>query len=136
STAGAAQLQQFHRELFLNSCAPLRQAIEGITGVQVREATMDVETASGTVVQVFSTGTAVQVFLLAGHVEADSWGGSDGQPSAAMTQTSKGRPATGVALGVHDTEVTPGADKGTAGRPPDPERDLREGRWLDDGGQE
>jgi uncharacterized protein YbcI len=77
STAGAAKVQEFHRELFLNSCAPLRQAIEGITGVEVREATTDVETATGTVVQVFSTGTAVQVFLLAGPVEADTWGGSE-----------------------------------------------------------
>jgi len=136
SPAGAAQVQEFRRQLFLNSCAPLRQAIERITGVEVREATTDVETATGTVVQVFSTGTAVQVFLLASHVEADTWGGSDGQPFAAMTGKSKGKPPTGVAVGVHDTEVTPGADKGTEGRPPDPERDLREGRWLDDGGQE
>jgi len=135
STAGAAKVQEFHRELFLNSCAPLRQAIERITGVEVREATTDVETATGTVVQVFSTGTAVQVFLLASHVEADTWGGSDGQPLAAMAGKSKGNPPPEVAVGVHDAEVTPGADKGTEGRPPDPERDLREGRWLDDGGQ-
>jgi uncharacterized protein YbcI len=76
SPAGAAQVQAFHRELFLNSCGPLRQEIERITGVEVREATADVETATSTVVQVFSTGTMVQVFLLASHVEADSWGGS------------------------------------------------------------
>lgn len=77
STAGAAQVQEFHRELFLNSCAPLRQAIERITGVGVRKATVEVEMGTGTVVQVFSTGTAVQVFLLAGRVEADTWGGSE-----------------------------------------------------------
>jgi uncharacterized protein YbcI len=73
--AGAAQVQEFHRELFLNSCGPLRQAIERITGVAVREATTDVELATGTVVRVFSTGTVVQVFLLAGRVAADNWGG-------------------------------------------------------------
>jgi uncharacterized protein YbcI len=75
SPAGAAQVQDFHRELFLNSCAPLRQAIERITGVEVREATADVEPATGTVVRVFSTGTVVQVFLLAGRVEAGNWCG-------------------------------------------------------------
>ena len=75
STAGAVQVQEFHRELFLSSCGPLRQAIERITGVAVREAAAEVEPATGTVVRVFSTGTVVQVFLLAGHVAGDSWGG-------------------------------------------------------------
>jgi uncharacterized protein YbcI len=74
--AGAAQVQEFHRQLFLSSCGPLRQAIERITGVTVREATAEVEPATGTVVQVFSTGTVVQVFLLAGHVEGDGRAGS------------------------------------------------------------
>ena len=76
SAAGAAQVQEFHRQLFLSSCGPLRQAIERITGVAVREAAAEVEPATGTVVQVFSTGTLVQVFLLAGHVEGDGRGGS------------------------------------------------------------
>ena len=81
SPEGAAQVQALHRQLFLNSCAPLRQAIERITGVAVRDATVDVETATGTVVQVFSSGTVVQVFLLAGRGAADTWGerGSDGK---------------------------------------------------------
>jgi uncharacterized protein YbcI len=77
SPAGAAQVQEFHRALFLDSCGPLRLAIEKITGVEVREATVDVETTAGTVVRVFSTGTVVQVFLLAGRVAADSWGESE-----------------------------------------------------------
>ena len=77
SPAGAAQVQKFHRELFLNSCGPLRQAIETITGVKVRETTAEVETATGTVVQVFSTGTVVQVFLLAGSVLGDTWSGNE-----------------------------------------------------------
>jgi uncharacterized protein YbcI len=79
SPAGAARVQEMHRELFLNSCTPLRQAIERITGVAVRDAAVNVEPATGTVVQVFSSGTVVQVFLLANRVEADGWGerGSD-----------------------------------------------------------
>ncbi len=71
--AGAAKLQEFHRQLFNDSAAPLRQEIKRITGVEVREAAADVEPTSGTVVQVFTTGTVVQVFLLAHGVAADVW---------------------------------------------------------------
>jgi uncharacterized protein YbcI len=74
--SGAAQVQEFHRQLFLNACGPLRQEIQNITGVEVREATAEVEPATGTVVQVFSTGTMVEVFLLARGVPADNWSGS------------------------------------------------------------
>ena len=35
---GAARVREFHRELFLNSAAPLREEIKRITGVEVREA--------------------------------------------------------------------------------------------------
>ena len=73
--AGAAQVQEFHRQLFTHSCDWLRQEIKRITGVEVREATAEVETATGTVVQVFTTGTVVQVFLLARAVPADTWRG-------------------------------------------------------------
>ena len=73
---GAAQLQEFHRQLFANSANELRQEIKRITGVEVREATTEVETTTGTVVQVFTTGTMVQVFLLAQGVPADSWSGN------------------------------------------------------------
>jgi uncharacterized protein YbcI len=76
SPAGAAQMQEFHRQLFANSCDPLRQEIKRITGVEVREATAEVETKTGTVVQVFTTGTMVQVFLLADSVPSDNWSGS------------------------------------------------------------
>ena len=76
SAAGAAQVQEFHRQLFTNSADLLRQEIKRITGVEVREATAEVETTTGTVVQVFTTGTMVQVFLLAGSVPADNWSGS------------------------------------------------------------
>jgi uncharacterized protein YbcI len=75
SPAGAAQVQEFHRQLFVDASATLREAIELITGVKVREATAEIETTTGTVVQVFTTGTMVQVFLLAQSVPADSWSG-------------------------------------------------------------
>jgi len=74
--AGAAQVQEFHRQLFVDASASLRQEIERITGVAVREATAEIETTTGTVVRVFTTGTMVQVFLLAQSVPADSWSGN------------------------------------------------------------
>jgi len=76
SPAGAAKVQEFHRQLFTNSAKELREEIKRITGVEVREATTEVETTTGTVVQVFTTGTMVQVFLLAQGVPADSWSGN------------------------------------------------------------
>jgi uncharacterized protein YbcI len=71
SPAGAAQVQEFHRQLFLNSSDSLRKEIKRITGREVREAVAEVEPASGTVVHAFTTGNVVQVFLLDGRVPAD-----------------------------------------------------------------
>jgi uncharacterized protein YbcI len=76
SPAGAAQVQQFHRQLFDSSAESLRQEIKRITGVEVREAAVEVEPASGTVVKAFTTGTVVQVFLLADSVTAGTWSGN------------------------------------------------------------
>src|SRR5437763_16491848 len=47
SPAGAAQVQEFHRQLFANSSDTLRQEINRITGMKVREAAAQVEPASG-----------------------------------------------------------------------------------------
>ena len=68
---GAAQLRELHRQLFTTASEPLQREIRRITGVEVREATAEVET---------STGTAVQVFALAHAVPADTWSGSDPGP--------------------------------------------------------
>src|SRR5579871_2628492 len=70
---GAARVQDFHRQLFASSSESLRQEIKRITGVDVREATAEVEPATGTVVQVFTTGAMVQVFLLAHGIPAETW---------------------------------------------------------------
>ncbi len=77
SPEGAAQVQEFHRQLFTNSSDSLRQEIKKITGVKVREATAEVETMTGAVVHAFTTGTVVQVFLLACNVPAETWSGND-----------------------------------------------------------
>ena len=72
---GAAQIQDFHRQLSANASESLRQEIKRITGVEVREATSEVEPTTGTVVGVCTTGTTVQVYLLADSVPADTWSG-------------------------------------------------------------
>lgn len=59
---GAAQVQEFHRQLFLSSADSLRNEIKRITGRDVRETVAEV--ATGTVVHAFTTGNVVQVFLL------------------------------------------------------------------------
>ena len=76
SPAGAAQMQEFHRQLFASSSESLRQEIKRITGMEVREATTEIEPTSGAVVQAFTTGTVVQVFLLAGSAPTEAWSGS------------------------------------------------------------
>jgi uncharacterized protein YbcI len=70
---GAAQVQEFHRQLFTNSANELRQEIKRITGVAVGEAAAEVETTIGAVVHAFTTGTMVQVFQLAGTISAETW---------------------------------------------------------------
>jgi uncharacterized protein YbcI len=77
SPAGAAQVQEFHRQLFSNSSQSLREEIKRITGVEVREAAAEVEATTGTVVHVFASGTLVQVFQLAQGVPADTWNGKE-----------------------------------------------------------
>jgi uncharacterized protein YbcI len=74
--AGAAQVQEFHRQLFDSSSESLRQEIRRITGVAVREATAEVETTTGSVIHVFTSGAMVQVFLLARSLPAETWTGS------------------------------------------------------------
>src|SRR5271169_348725 len=73
NTAGAAQLQEFHQNLFQLSSDPLRQEIKRITGLEICEDAKNKVTAA---VQVFAVGTVVQVFLLAGRLPADNWDGA------------------------------------------------------------
>ena len=73
---GAAQVQEFHRQLFENSVDLLREEIRRITGVAVGEAAAEVETTTGAVVHAFTSGTMVQVFRLAGRISAEVWNGN------------------------------------------------------------
>jgi len=76
SPAGAAKVQEFHRELVSNSSQSLREEIKRITGVEVREAVAEVEPTTGAVVQAFTSSAMVQVFRLAQSLPADTWSGS------------------------------------------------------------
>ncbi|MGH7172637.1 MAG: DUF2294 domain-containing protein [Gemmataceae bacterium] len=73
--AGTAQIQEFHRQLFANSSDWLRQEIKRITGMEVREATAEVEPATGALVHAFTTGDIVQMFQLGGSVSTETWSG-------------------------------------------------------------
>ena len=72
---GAAQVQEFHRQLFSSSSQSLRDEIKRITGVEVREAVAEVEPTKGAAVQAFTRSAMVQVFRLARSVPGDSWRG-------------------------------------------------------------
>jgi uncharacterized protein YbcI len=77
SANGAAQVQEFHRQLFLNSADSLRKEINRITGRKVREAAAEIQPATGTVVHAFTTGNLVQVFLLDGRLPAGAFPEND-----------------------------------------------------------
>ena len=76
SPEGAAEVQEFYRQLFSSSSNLLWQEIKRITGAEVREAAMEVAPTTGAVVQVFTTGAIVQVFLLGCRLPADNWSGN------------------------------------------------------------
>ena len=65
---GAAQVQEFHRQLFSSESESMRQEIKRITGREVHEATAEIETATGAIVHAFTTGAMVQMFLLTPEV--------------------------------------------------------------------
>jgi uncharacterized protein YbcI len=70
SPEGAANLREFHQELFRNSVGSLQKEIEKITGRKVREAAAEIDPGTGSVIHAFSTGTTVQVFLFDGLATA------------------------------------------------------------------
>jgi len=75
SAGGAAQMQEFQRQLFANSSDSLRRDVERITGMPVREAAAEVAPTSAAVVHAFTSGAVVQVFLLDGNTPTEAWSG-------------------------------------------------------------
>jgi uncharacterized protein YbcI len=94
STVGAAQVQDFHRQLFSSASLELRREIRRITGREVREAAAEVEPATGAVVHAFTTGTMVQVFSLTkrgedgggGESKLDRWANETGEELLQLPQ--------------------------------------------------
>ncbi len=72
---GASFVRDFHRRLFDSSVGSLREEIKRITGVPIREAAVEVETAAGAVEHVFASGTMVQVFRLDSGITPQAWNG-------------------------------------------------------------
>ncbi|MCD6303787.1 MAG: DUF2294 family protein [Planctomycetes bacterium] len=66
SPSGAAKVREFHQQLFCTSCERLRRKIEKITGAEWRRALVEVEPATGDMVQAFAKSDEVQLFCLAG----------------------------------------------------------------------
>ena len=64
TAGGAADVQDFHRQLFAVSSEQFRDEIKRITGRTVREAAVEVEPVTGTVVHAFTSGNVVQIFQL------------------------------------------------------------------------
>lgn len=75
-------MQEFHRQLFASSSESLREEIKRITGMDVREATAQIEPTTGAVVQAFTTGAVVQVFQLNGSLPTETWS-TDGKDQPA-----------------------------------------------------
>ncbi len=73
SPAGAAQVLEFHRQLFANASGPLFQEIKSITGMEVRDTTVEIEKKTGSVVQIFTTNTVAEEFLFASSGSAGTW---------------------------------------------------------------
>lgn len=83
---GAAQVQEFHRQLFKSSVDLLQEEIKHITGVAVGEAAAEVETMTGAVVHAFTSGTMVQVFRLADRISAEAWNGNGSSDQSPNTE--------------------------------------------------
>ncbi len=69
--SGAAQVQEFHRQLFLTSSELLRKAITRTMGVEWGEVVTEVDSTTGSMGQAFNRGAVAQVFCLA-HEEPQS----------------------------------------------------------------
>jgi uncharacterized protein YbcI len=80
SAAGAAQVQEFHRQLFATSSSAFQQQIQRIVGTGILEAAAEVEPPSGAIVHAFPSGTLVQVFQLARSPSLESVASLAGSP--------------------------------------------------------
>ena len=59
SPEGAAKVQEFHRQLFLHASETLRHEIKQITGMDVREASAEVDRKCGAVASAVPNGSSL-----------------------------------------------------------------------------
>jgi uncharacterized protein YbcI len=62
SPAGAAEVQEFHRQLFAGVSALLLQQIKSITGMDVRHTSAEIDSTTGSVVHLLTTETVGENF--------------------------------------------------------------------------
>lgn len=78
--AGAAKVQEYHRQLFASSSDALRREIKRITGVSVRGSTAETGPTTGTAADALASGTMVQAFLLDRNLSEETWNGRKPRP--------------------------------------------------------
>jgi uncharacterized protein YbcI len=96
SPVGAAQVREFHQQLFANVSATLLREIKSITGMEVRDTTAEIEPTTGSVVQVFTTDTVGEEFLLAPGEPAGMgvFGKRSSKASRALSRRERGQEAS------------------------------------------
>ena len=77
--AGAAQVQEYHRQLFEANSHKLQLEIKRITGVEVRQSKAQVQPNDKALSHAFTQGTLVQVYLLSTPLPLQS-GSTDSYP--------------------------------------------------------
>lgn len=78
--SGAAQVQEYHRQLFQSAIPALREQIKQITGVAVLEAAAEIEPTTGAIVHAFTSGEMVQVYRMSKSISALDWNSTDASP--------------------------------------------------------
>ena len=70
SAIGAAQVEAYHRQLFVSGSERLRKSIERIAGVPLGAATACLDVGAGTIVEGLATGNDLEIHMFAGSARA------------------------------------------------------------------
>ncbi len=62
NASGAAEVREFHRQMFTHASAVLLRKIKSITGMEVRHTSAKIDAETGSVVQLFATDTVGEDF--------------------------------------------------------------------------
>lgn len=72
---GAAQVQEYHDRLFKSSLPGLREELQRVMGVAIKDAAVKFETDNGVVTHTFVNGTVIQLFRLESGIPVSKWNG-------------------------------------------------------------